>query len=185
MEDAKIIDLYWKRDENAIAETDYKYGCFCHTIAIRLLGVREDAEECVNDTYQQAWNAIPPQRPSLFKAWLGKIVRNISINLWNKNHAKKRYHGIDQILVELDDCVPAPQSVSTELERAELAEVISTWLLSLSQNDRILFVRRYWYAVPLKDLAKEQRMPLGKLTQKMYRLRLDLKNTLEMEGICL
>ena len=90
MEDRVIIELYWQRDERAIAETAAKYGVFCHTIAMNLLGQREDAEECVNDTWHTAWMSIPPQRPSRLRAWLGRVVRNLALGLWNRNHAQKR-----------------------------------------------------------------------------------------------
>ena len=102
MEDAQIIDLYFQRDESAITQTAAKYGIFCHKLARNILSVEEDAEECVNDTYLQAWNAIPPLRPDKLGAWLGRVVRNIAINMWNKNHRKKRYSGMELLLAELE-----------------------------------------------------------------------------------
>lgn len=185
MEDSQIMDLYWNRNEYAIVETERKYGDLCHNIAMNLLSVREDAEECVNDTWNEAWNLMPPQRPENLKAWLCKIVRNISINLWRKNHARKRYNGITQMLDELEDCIPSSQNIEQEIEDAELGRCISAWLLSLSPEDRILFVRRYWYGNALNELAKEWNIPSAKLTKKMYRLRLSLKVTLEREDIYL
>lgn len=183
MEDIQIIELYWQRDEQAIQETAQKYGEFCYGIAKNVLSVREDAEECVNDTYHQVWNVIPPQRPAMFKPWLGKIVRNISINLWNKNHAQKRYRGIEAILSELEDCIPSPQTVESELEEKELSEYIDKWLRSLDEEDRVLFIRRYWYGTANRDLAKERSISPGKLAQRMYWLRRSLKEALEREGI--
>lgn len=183
MEDSRIIELYWQRDENAIAETELKYGAFCHSVAFNLLSVHEDAEECVCDTYHQAWLLMPPQHPVRLKAWLGRIVRNISINLWHKNHAQKRYGGMELIMDELEDCIPSPQNVELELEAAELGEVISAWLLTLPQTDRVLFVRRYWHGVALNELAKEWGIPSGKLAQRMLRLRQGLKSALEKEDI--
>lgn len=185
MEDSKIIDLYWQRDKNAITETDRKYGAFCHKVSMNLLSVHEDAEECVNDTYHQAWLQMPPQRPYKLKAWLGRIVRNISINLWHKNHTKKRYSNMEQMLSELEDCIPSSQNVEHEIEAAELGGVITTWLLSLPQDDRVLFVRRYWHGIPLNSLAKEEHITSSKLAQRMYRMRLSLKEVLEKEGIYL
>lgn len=91
MEDLQIVNLYWKRDERAIQETERKYGGYCYSIALNILSDNEDAEECVNDTYHQTWKSIPPNRPKSLKAWLGKICRNLALNLWNKNHAQKRY----------------------------------------------------------------------------------------------
>lgn len=183
MEDSQIMDLYWKRNEYAIVETDRKYGALCHNIAMNLLSVHEDAEECVNDTWNEAWNQLPPQRPENFKAWLCRIVRNISINLWRKNHAQKRYSGINQIFEELEDCIPSPRSIEQEIEDAELGKCISTWLLTLSAEDRILFVQRYWSGRALNGLAEEYDIPTGRLAKKMYCLRLSLKSALEKEGI--
>lgn len=183
MEDLQIINMYWKRDENAIAETDRKYGTYCQRIALNLLSIREDAEECVNDTWNEAWNRMPPQRPENLKAWLGRIVRNISVSLWRKNHAQKRYSGINQIFEELEDCIPSPRSIEQEIEDAELGKCISTWLLTLPAEDRILFVQRYWSGRALNGLAEEYNIPTGRLAKKMYYLRLSLKSALEKEGI--
>ncbi len=183
MEDDQIIDLYWQRNEKAIVETDQKYGAFCRAIAMNLLGSREDVEECVSDAYHQAWMLMPPERPDRLKAWLGRIVRNISINLWHRNHAQKRYNGTQQMLSELEDCIPSPRNVEKELEDAELGKAINRWLLSLPMEDRVLFVRRYWHGIALNDLAKEWGIPSGRLAQRMYRLRLGLKKALEKEGI--
>ena len=183
MEDIQIIELYWQRNEQAITETSSKYGMFCFSIARNSLSIHEDAEECVNDTYHQVWNVIPPQRPNKFRPWLGKIVRNIALNLWNKNHTQKRYAGMTELLSELEDCIPASQTVEAEIEEKELAEHIDRWLRSLDREDRILFVRRYWNGVPLCDLASEIGMASGKLAQRMYRLRISLKAALEKEDI--
>ena len=125
MEDVEIIELYWQRNEQAIAETAQKYGAFCHSIAKNILSIDEDAEECVNDAFHQAWNAIPPQRPVRFRAWLGKTVRNLALNLWNKNHAQKRYAGMTLLLTELEDCIPAPQTVEREIEEKELTGLLN------------------------------------------------------------
>ena len=183
MEDVEIIELYWQRNEQAIAETAQKYGAFCHSIAKNILSIDEDAEECVNDTFHQAWNAIPPQRPVRFRAWLGKTVRNLALNLWNKNHAQKRYAGMTLLLTELEDCIPAPQTVEREIEEKELTGILERWLRSMDREDQILFVRRYWNGMALKELAKEQAVAPGKLAQRMYRLRLSLKAALEEEGV--
>lgn len=185
MEDSQIIELYWQRNEQAIAETDAKYGAFCFSIAKSILSVHEDAEECVNDTYHRAWNAIPPQRPVQFRPWLGKTVRNAALNLWNKNHTQKRYAGMTELFSELEDCIPSPQTVEQEIESRALTEHIERWLRSLDRQDRVLFLRRYWNGTALRDLAVEQGVPPGKLAQRMYRLRLGLKAALEKEGVYL
>lgn len=183
MEDIQIIDLYWKRDESAIAETERKYGAFCYRIAKNILSINEDAEECVNDTYHQAWKSIPPQYPEKFRAWLGKVVRNIAINRWNKNHTQKRYAGMTELLSELEECIPSSQTTEREIEEKELSGYIDAWLRSLDREDRILFVRRYWNGDALCDLAKEWKITPAKLAQRMYRLRGKLRTALEKEGI--
>ena len=185
MEDTYILELYFQRDEAAISETALKYGAFCHKIARNILSADADAEECVNDTYLQVWNAIPPQRPDRFGAWLGRVVRNIAINLWNKNHRQKRYHGMTQLLGELEDCIPSPRTVEHEIEEKELTEIINRWLDDLSQTDRVLFMRRYWNGETIKELAKEWGVTRGKLAKQMYQLRLKLKFRLEQEGYTL
>lgn len=108
MEDAAIVALYWNRDEAAIAETQRKYGSYCQAIAQNILSSREDAEECVSDAWNAAWNAMPPQRPGSLSAFLGRIVRNLSISRWRRDRAQKRYAGLEVLLSELEDCLPAP-----------------------------------------------------------------------------
>lgn len=185
MDDSQIMKLYWDRNENAITETNRKYGALCGSIAMNLLSDREDAEECVNDTWIEAWNQIPPQHPENLKAWLCRIVRNISINRWRKNHARKRYQGLNQVLDELEDCIPSPRNVEQEIEDAELGRCISAWLLSLPAEDRALFVLRYWHGRTLNELADKWNITAPRLTKKMYRLRLSLKAALEREEIYL
>jgi len=185
MEDFQIISLYFERDEAAISETATKYGAFCHGIALNILSINADADECVNDTYLQAWNSIPPQKPDKLGAWLGKVVRNIAFNLWKKNHRQKRYAGMEQLLNELEDCIPSPASVEHQIEEQELTEIINTWLASLPRTDHILFMRRYWNGEALNALAKESGMSPANMAKKMYRLRQNLKCKLEKEGYSL
>lgn len=182
MEDSRIIDLYFERNEDAVAETDRKYGAFCCGIALNILSLCADAEECVNDTYLQAWNAIPPLRPDRFDAWLGRVVRNLALNLWRKNHRKKRYTGMEVLLNELEDCIPAPETVEHVIEAKELAGLIDIWLASLPQDDRILFLRRYWNGERVDVLAEECGMAPGRLAKRLYKLRRRLKSALEKEG---
>ena len=185
MEDLQIISLYFKRDEAAISETSTKYGAFCHSIALNILSISADADECVNDTYLRAWNSIPPQKPDKLGAWLGKVVRNIAFDLWKKNHRKKRYAGMEQLLSELEDCIPSPTTVEHQIEEQELTEVINTWLTSLQQNDRILFMRRYWNGEAINTLARENGISPSNMAKRMYRLRRNLKSKLEKEGYSL
>ena len=185
MEDLQIVELYWQRNQQAVAETERKYGSFCYGIAKNILSVREDAEECVNDTYHRAWNAIPPQRPVYLRAWLGRIVRNLAVDRWERNRAQKRYAGMTELLSELEECIPSPQTVEQAVEEKELAAHISVWLRTLAPEDRTLFIRRYWEGAELQSLAKEQGISPGKLAQRMYRLRAGLRSALEREGVSL
>ncbi len=186
MEDSAIIELYFNRNENAITETDKKYGVLCRKIAFNILSVNEDTEECVNDSYYKAWTLIPPERPNSFMAWLGKIVRNTALNIYSKLHAKKRFNGIDLMLDELQDCIPASGTPETELEDKEISMVISKWLKELSEEDRYLFIRRYWYGDSVNELADGMKgVNAHTLAQRLYRLRSRLRERLEREEICL
>lgn len=185
MEDGQIIALYFRRDETAITETDRKYGPFCRRVAENILTLREDAEECVNDTYHTAWNAMPPEEPRCLRAYLGRIVRNLSISRWRAGRAQKRYNGMEVLLSELEDCVPGGEAVEEALDRQRLAEAISVWLEGLAKEDRTLFVRRYWYGDAVKDLAASCGCTAGQMAQRMLRLRKSLKRELEAEGVSL
>ena len=185
MEDSQIIGLYFRRDEAAISETAAKYGAYCRGIALNILSSGADADECVNDAYLQAWNSIPPQRPDRLGAWLGRVVRNIALNLWKKNRRQKRCAGMEQLLDELEDCIPSPAAVEREIEEQELTQAINTWLASLPKEDRILFVRRYWNGEAVAALARESGVTPANMAKKMYRLRKNLKSMLEQEGYTL
>ncbi len=183
MEDREIVALYWRRDEEAIAQTDRKYGPLCHALARNILTLREDAEECVADTYHHAWNAMPTQRPERLGVWLGRVVRNLAIDRYHQNRAQKRDCALTVLLSELEDCVPAPQSVERTVESAELGCIIDRWLGTLPPEDRTLFVERYWYGEAVKALAARAGAAPGTLTGRLYRLRRSLRRALEQEGI--
>ncbi|NLL39031.1 MAG: sigma-70 family RNA polymerase sigma factor [Clostridiales bacterium] len=183
MEDRQIVEQYWSRNEAAIQETDKKYGWLLHSIARNILSNIEDSEECVSDTYLKAWNSIPPEKPGHLAAYLGRIVRNLAINRWHKNRAQKRYNGAETLLSELSDCVPASDNTEMEVETDEISEVISNWLYTLPKDDRVLFLRRYWYGDSLKKLADECGTTQNRLAGRMYRLRQNLKGALEKEGV--
>lgn len=185
MDDAAIIELYWARDEDAIVQTERKYGGYCRTIARNILGSPEDAEECVSDTWHRTWNAIPPQRPNRLPPFLGRIVRNLSISRWRREKAQKRYAGLEAQLSELEDCLPAPGRVEDELEGGELTALLERWLESLSQDDRVVFLRRYWYGDAVKNLAKARGVGANQMAKRLMRLRKDLKMFLEREGYML
>lgn len=183
MDDLSIVELYLRREERAIAESDKKYGALCRSIALRLLGLREDAEECVNDTWHAAWNRMPPEQPQSLGAFLGRITRNLSISRWRRDHAQKRYEGMEVMLSELEDCVPSPGTVEDGLDRRLLARLISGWLDSLEDADQRLFIRRYWYGEAVKALAAELGEKANALSQRLLRLRRALRAFLESEGV--
>jgi len=185
MEDHTIISLFFNRDETAILEIKNKYGGYCFSIANNILRIKEDSEECLNDMYNIAWRSIPPQTPNKLGVWLGKVVRNLAINLWNKNHRQKRYGGIILLLDELEECIPDLKLVEHEVEGNELTNILNNWLTTLSKEDRVLFMRRYWNGEQLQVLEKEYRISHGKMAKRMYNLRINLKATLEREGFCL
>lgn len=183
MEDERIIELYWQRDEGAIRETDTKYGAFCQRIAMNILSSFEDCEECVSDTYGRCWDTMPPQRPMSLRAYVGTIVRNLSISRYRSQRAQKRYNGAEVLLSELGDCVPARDCVQRTAEVKELSELISRWLYGLGEESRALFIRRYWNGDPVKSLAQELGMQPNALTKRLLRLRESLRAYLENEGV--
>ena len=183
MNDSEIVNLYWQRSAEAVAETQRKYGGYCYAIANGLLGNAQDAEECVNDTWYAAWDKMPPERPQSLGAFLGRITRNLSVSRWRQSRAQKRYSGMEVLLSELEDCVPAPGTVEEDLERRQLAQAISTWLDTLGPEDRRLFIRRYWYGLAVKDLAAEAGVRANTPTQRLSRLRKSLRAFLESEGV--
>ena len=185
MDDKQIIELYFARDEQAILETQNQYGKFCLRIALNILSIREDAEECVNDTYYSVWKQIPPTVPESFRAFLGRITRNLSISRFRAMRAKKRYSGMEIMLSELEDCVPSSVNVEQSIEANQLSEYISDWLDSLSEEDCALFVRRYWFGDGVQTLAVKCGVTAPQMAQKMHKLRKSLKAALEEKGVTL
>ena len=186
MEDAQIIELYWQRDQTAIEETAGKYGPFLRDVSWNILCSDPDAEECVNDTYLRTWNAIPPARPTAFRAWLGRIARNLSLDRWKQAQAEKRGGGAMELLLgELDQCVPAPHGTEQAVEDQELAALISRFLRGLSKDSRIMFLRRYWYGEDVADIARKLGCNQGKVKSSLFRTRKALRAYLEKEGVAL
>ncbi|MGN1341108.1 MAG: RNA polymerase sigma factor [Oscillospiraceae bacterium] len=184
MEDEKIIELYFARSEAAITETSAKYGAFFRRISRNILNSEQDAEECVNDTYLKAWNSIPPKRPDKLPAYLGRIVRNLSLNRWNKLNAAKRGAGeVTLALDELEECIPAADTVQLEADRAEISGALNRFLRELSEEKRTVFLRRYWYLVPVKDIAEQLGMSESKVKSMLLRTRNQLREFLEKEDI--
>lgn len=183
MEDARIVELYWARDEAAIAESSAKYGGYCYQIAFRILALREDAEECVGDTWLRAWEAMPPSRPSRLDTFLGKITRNLSLDRWRAQRAQKRWQGqAEAALEEMGDCIRAPGGVEQAAEASALAESLNRFLEELPQEKRVLFVRRYWYLCSIEELAAWSGKRRGTVSAELFRLRARLREHLEKEG---
>lgn len=185
MDDRSIVELYLRRDERAAKETQAKYGSYCFTIANNILEFHEDAEECVNDTWVTAWIRIPPVIPKSLKAFLGKLVRDISLSRYRANHAMKRYHGMQMMLDELGECIPSEFDVQEKLEQKELEVLINEWLASLPHVDRVMFIKRYYYGESVKELARLQGCTENQMAQRMLKLRNKLKSYLAMEGVIL
>lgn len=184
MEDNQIIDLYFARSEAAIAQTAAKYGNYCYRIADNILSSREDAQECVNDTYLAAWNAMPPKRPGILSAFLGKITRNISLDRWKRRAARKRGGGEAALsLEELDECLTGGQSPEREVERRELLRAINRFLDTLPETQRDIFVCRYWYLDCIEDIGTRFGYSQSKVTTILFRLRKKLAAHLEKEGL--
>ena len=184
MDDMEIIALFEQRKEEAVAAAEQKYGTYCQCIAQNLLGF-EDAEECVSDTWLTVWNRIPPAKPESLRAFLGKITRTLSISRFRSLHAQKRGAGLTLLLSELEDCLPDPRGVEEAVETRELARLLSDWLRTLHREDRVWFLRRYWYGVSVKRLAGEAGCTENQMAQRMRKLRQELRTVLEQEGIAL
>lgn len=186
MEDQMIVDLYWAHSENAISETEKKYGRYCYQIAHNILFSREDSEECVNDTYMRAWNSMPPHRPSMLKTFLGKITRNLALNRYKSLTAEKRGLGqVPVVLEELQECIPIADDTEHIIDDLALAEIFNRFLGTLSLEQRKIFMRRYWYLCPVKEIAAGLGMGESKVKMSLLRSRKALKQLFEKEGIAL
>lgn len=186
MRDSEILDLYFERKEQAIEETQKSYGSYCYSIAFRVLRDREDADECVNDTWLRAWNAIPPQRPSRLSLFLGTITRNLSFDKWKAKNAAKRGSGAMELaLDELAECVPAGNSTEAAVEAEELKRLINAFLHTLPEKECNVFLRRYWYIEEYAEIAKRYQMKLNSVKTSLFRTRAKLKAYLEQEGVVL
>ncbi len=183
LEDSKIISLFYERSEQAIVELSQKYGAAIRKTAANILKSRLDVEECANDTYLGVWNTIPPQHPDPLVSYVCKIARNIAVNRYHANTAEKRNGNYDLVLDELEECLPSGFNVETELEAKELTEAINRFLQTLEKEDRFLFVRRYWYADSVSDLAVLTGINPNRISVRLFRVREKLKTTLLKEGL--
>ena len=186
MNDREIISLFFARQEKAISATADKYGRYCHTIAYNILSNHLDAEECVNDTYLGAWNSIPPEEPRSLAAYLGRITRNLALNRLQKQNRLKRGGGeMTLIWEELGEMLPDRETPEQSWERAAAKAAIERFLQGLEAQERILFLRRYWWAEPVKTAAAYCGLSPQRAKSILERLRRDLRRELEKEEITL
>ena len=182
MQDEKIVELYWLRDENAILETKQKYGTYLSKIAYNILNDFEDSRECVNDTYLKAWNSMPPQKPNVLKTYLGKITRQLSIDIFRTRNRKKRVSSQYTIsLSELEQCIPNTQTTEQEIEIQLLGKLINDFLYTLPEQTRNIFVCRYYFCDSIKNISAFFAISESKVKSSLYRTRLSLKDYLERE----
>jgi len=183
MTDEEIISLFFERSEQAITELARKHGSAVAGVARNILGNEQDTEECVNDTYLGAWNSIPPHRPSPLRTFVCKIARNLATKKYHANTAEKRNSHYDAALDELEDCFSDSNSVESEFDARQLAEAINAFLATLNSTDRFIFMRRYWYSDPLRDIARMAGTTPNSVSVRLCRLREKLRYYLVKEGL--
>lgn len=186
LEDSRIVQLYWERSRDAIPATSLKYGKYCTSIAMNILGNKEDAEECVNDVYLNAWNSMPPHKPEMLSAFLGKLTRNLSFNRYKYNAAAKRGGGeLPLVFEELAGCVSGKENVEGEIDRKELVKALDTFLAALPPLKRSIFICRYWYTDSISSIAARHGMKEGAVSMTLNRLRGKLRSYLLERGFTL
>ena len=178
IDDEKIIDLFFERSEQGIRELDIKYGKICHNLSYNIVNNRQDAEECVNDAYLGAWNAIPPVRPNPLLSYIVKIVRNISLDLYWRKAADKRGSRYTVALEEIEGCIPDRETVEDEIEARELARIIGEFLDTLTLENCVIFMRRYWFADSYKDIAEFVGLTEKNISVRLTRIREKMKQYL-------
>ncbi len=181
MDDARIVDLYWARNEAAISESDTKYGRMLNSLSYSLLSSREDAEECLNDTYLAAWNSMPSARPERLGAFLSKIIRRISIDRFRERHSEKR-GGIDNLCEELTECIP-DNSDDGEGDREEIRNALNAFLNACDTQKRAMFILRYFYSKSIEEIALKVGASESKVKTALHRMRLELKEKLTKDGL--
>ena len=185
MKDSEIIELFFRRSERSIDETRIKYGHYCKTIAYNILHSIEDTDECINDLYMKLWNSIPPAKPLNFKAYIGKITRNLALNVYEKTHAQKRYTSETPLVIEeLAECLPDNES-SNISDDIEIKLCINSFLKTLSAFECKVFIKRYWYMMTVNEIAEYLDTNTSKVKNTLSSLRKKFKTYLEKEGITL
>ena len=178
IDDEKIIDLFFERDQQGIRELDIKYGKICHNLSYNIVNSRQDAEECVNDAYLGAWNAIPPTRPNPLLSYIVKIVRNISLKIYWRKEAAKRNSIYTIAMQEIEACIADQKTVEDEIEARELARIIEVFLDTLTAKERVIFMRRYAYADPYADIAKRVGISEKNVSVRLALIRQKMKQYL-------
>ena len=185
MEDREIVDLYWQRSDNAIEESDKKYGNYCHKIAYNVCSNHEDSEECVSDTWFKAWNIMPPKRPSALNSFFGSICRNFALDVWRRKTAMKRGGGETALVYEeLSGCIGDNAQPENVVEAKELEEAVRNFIHALPERERRIFLARYYFILPVAEIAKRQHEGLSKTKMTLYRTREKLIKELRKEGLC-
>jgi len=183
MQDQEIIDLYNKRDEQAIVQTESKYGSYCMSIAQNILQNMQDSEECVNDTWLHTWNSIPPAQPNNLRTYLGKITRNLSFNRYEMRNRQKRGGG--EVMLALDEIgqvASAEADLAAHIERQEFARILNAFLWSLPERDCSIFIRRYYYVESVDEIAERFALSKAAVFKILSRARNKLRTALEQEG---
>lgn len=178
IEDEKIIELFFCRSEHAIRELDIKYGKLCHKLSYSILNSWQDAEECVNDAYLGAWNAMPPTEPNSLQSYICKIVRNTSLKRYHRKKAAKRNSSYEIAMQELENYLSAPDTVEAEIEAKELAEIIENFLDTLSEKDCVIFMRRYWFCSTYAEIAECAGISEKNVSVRLTRIRKQMKDYL-------
>ena len=178
IDDEKIIEMFFERSEQAIRELDIKYGKICHNLSYNIVNNRQDAEECVNDAYLGAWNAIPPVRPNPLLSYIVKIVRNISLKIYWRKEAAKRSSHYTIALEEIEACIADQKTVEDEIEARELARIIEDFLDTLTVENRVIFMRRYWFSDSYKDIAELVGLSEKNISVRLTRIREKMKQYL-------
>lgn len=183
MEDTKIIELYWQRDESAITETEIKYGKLCKQLAKNILGNLEDAEEAVNETYLGLWNAIPPERPTYFKAFVCRITKNIAMTKARYINAEKRKPEAQIALSEIEGTLSGNENIEERYEQKEISEFINEYLMGKDKIKRVMFVKRYWFSDSVVDISRTLGVSESKVKTTLFRMRRELKKYLRGKGV--
>lgn len=184
MEERQVIQLYWDRDPRAISASEEFCGAYCRTVAARVLTDARDREECINDTWLRAWNAMPPRWPEKLRLFLGAITRNLALSRWEQLTAQKRGGGeLPLALEELSDVLPGRETVEQTVEAHELTAALERFLESLPRQARTIFLRRYWHLLPVKEIARGLSVSESRVKMSLLRSRKMLKAFLEQEGI--